>query len=118
MNRKIFNYFEIAANLARKKNDLDKRAYFIGAIAIRGDGTMVSAVNGSDTARNRQIHCEYRICKKIDHGATVYLARIGLSDGKFRIAKPCRNCRKVLRSKKVKKVYYTIGPNEYGVLYL
>lgn len=119
MKRKIWHFFEIAAELATKKKDiLDKRAYFLGAIGIRQDGTIVASINGSSTSPKRQAHCEYRLASKLDFGATIYVARVRKGDGSFAMAKPCRNCQKVLRSKKVKKVYYTISQNEYGVLYL
>lgn len=118
MNRKIFNYFEIAANLTQKKSDLDRREYLLGAIAVRGDGTMVASINGSNIEPNRNTHAEYRVCLKIDHGATIYVARIRLKDGAFALAKPCHSCQKMMKSKKVKKIYYTIGPKEYGIMYV
>lgn len=115
MKRKIWNYFEIAAKVALSKKD--QRAYLLGAIGIRGDGVMVMSLNSPSQDPAREAHAEYKLCKKLDHGAVVFIARIRISDSAFVNANPCKACRKILKSKKVKKVYYTIGPKEYGCYY-
>jgi deoxycytidylate deaminase len=115
MQRKIWNYFEMAGRMAISKQD--RRTYLLGAIGVRGDGTMVRSMNSPSPIPNREIHAEYKLCRKLDHGATVYIARIRVGDGAFVNAKPCLACRKVLRSRRVKKVYYTIGENEYGIYF-
>src|SRR5271165_3504233 len=116
MNNKIFSYFEIAGKTAMSKSD--SRSFLLGAIAIRKDGVMVRALNSPTEMPNRQIHAEYRICSKIDYGATVYIARVRLIDGKFGMARPCKWCFKALASKRVKKIYYTINHDEFGVINL
>lgn len=50
-------------------------------------------------------------------GATIYVARVG-RNGKPALAKPCEHCEPMLRNAGVKRVIYTIGPKEYGVLRL
>ena len=115
MRRKIWNYFELAGRMAVSKKD--RRTYLIGAVAIRGDGTLVCSMNGPTPQPTREVHAEYKVCQKLDYGATIYVARIKVGNGNFGNAKPCQVCRKILRSKKVKKVYYTISHNEYGVYY-
>jgi len=117
MRRKIWNYLEIAGRTASKRKH-DQRAYWLGAAAERSDGVIVTSCNGPSIKRAREVHAEYRLSKKLDYGATVYVARVRALDGKFGNAKPCKSCENVLRARKVKKVYYTIGPNEFGVLYL
>jgi tRNA(Arg) A34 adenosine deaminase TadA len=116
MNNKIWNYFEIAGKTAMSKND--SRSFILGAIAIRKDGVMVKALNSPTEMPNRQIHAEYRVSKKIDCGATIYVARIRLVDNKFGMARPCHNCMKILASKRVKKIYYTIDHDEFGIINL
>jgi tRNA(Arg) A34 adenosine deaminase TadA len=115
MNKKIFGFLEMAAQVASKDKE-GRRRYWIGAVGIRGDGTMVSATNGSADRPNRTIHAEYRLANKLDYDAVVYVARVRICDGEFSLAKPCASCRKALKSKRVKKVYYTKSPEEYGVL--
>lgn len=110
MNKKIFYYFEIASKIARRGDDRD---HFLGAIGLRSDGAIVSAFNGRARDRERRMHAEYRVSKKLDYGATVYVARV-LKETKFGIARPCISCMKALKTRGVKRVYYTIGPNEYG----
>jgi len=114
--KKIFHYFEIAGRIAQQKKD--RRTYLLGAIGIRSDGAMVFAQNGPTESPNPLAHAENRLSKKLDYGATVYVARVRICDGQFAMAKPCPNCRRILKSRGVKKVMYTIGPDEYGVLNL
>lgn len=116
MNRKILSYLEIAGKLASSKND--QRHFILSAIAIRSDGAIVKSINSPVPEPNRVVHAEYKVCKKIDAGATVYVARIKNIDGKqvFAMARPCHDCMKLLKSKKVKRVYYTIGSNEFGTI--
>lgn len=114
MNRKILNFFEIAARTATSKND--RRAFFIGAIGIRHDGVMVKAFNSPSENKNRCIHAEYRLSKKLDYDADVYVARVRMDDYEFGMARPCVSCQKILKTKKVKKVYYTINKDKFGVI--
>ena len=113
LNNKIISYFEIAAKLAISKND--RRHFLMGAIAIRKDGAMVKAINSPTQEPDRRFHAEYKLANKLDVGSTVYVVRIRLIDGRFGIARPCKNCQKVLISKRVEKVYYTISPSEWGL---
>jgi tRNA(Arg) A34 adenosine deaminase TadA len=114
MNIKIFNFFEIAGRIASKKDD--RRSFLLGSVGIRSDGKMVSAINSPTELPNRMAHSEFRLSKKLDYGATVYVVRVKLCDGKFGLAKPCESCFRALKSKKVNKIYYTISHNEYGVI--
>ena len=113
MNRKVFNYLQIAAQAATRKKD--ERSFLLGACAIRSDGAIVVAANASSEFPERLLHAENRLTKKLDKGAIVYVARVKLIDGSFGMAKPCIDCQKVLMSKKVKRVYYTINPENYGI---
>jgi tRNA(Arg) A34 adenosine deaminase TadA len=115
MNKKIFNFFEIAARTAKSK--VDERSFLLGCVAVRNDGAIVKALNSASELPNRQAHAEYRIASRIDYGATVYVARVRLMDGTFGMAKPCRDCMKILMARKVRKIYYTISQKEYGTIY-
>lgn len=115
MNRKIRSYFEIAAKLAASKSD--RRVYLLGAVGIRRDGAMVASFNGPATQQSPRSHAEARLCQKLDFGApAVFVARVRVCDGTFGPAKPCARCEKKLSQKQIRKVYYTISDNEYGVL--
>ena len=48
------------------------------------------------------------------HRATLYVARIG-RNGKVALAKPCKRCRKLLSENDIRRVYYTVSPNEYSL---
>ena len=115
MSQKIWDYFEMAGKIAVSKED--RRSYLLGAIAIRGDGAIVAALNGPSQFPAREAHAEFRLARKLDVGAVVYIARVKVGDGTFGNAKPCSSCRKILKAKGVNKVFYTLGPKEFGVLY-
>ena len=114
MNRKILNFFEIAAKTARSKSD--GRAFLLGAVGIRSDGAMVRSLNSPSENKQRLMHAECKLCRKLDYGAIVYVARVRLDNYEFAMARPCFDCRKIMRTKRVNKVYYTINNFQYGVL--
>ena len=116
MRKDIFTYFNIAAKLTAAKSD--ERSFLLGSVAIRKDGAMVSAINSASELPNRLLHAEYKVSKKCDVGATVYVCRVRLLDGTFAKARPCPPCMKCLISRGIVKVYYTIGDNEFGTINL
>jgi tRNA(Arg) A34 adenosine deaminase TadA len=114
MRNKIWNYFEMAGKLACEKRD--GRSFLLGSVGVRGDGAIVSAVNAISQEPNRLLHSEYKLSRRLDYGATVYVVRIRLLNGEYAISRPCFSCEKVLKSRRVKRIYYTISNNEYGVI--
>jgi len=120
MNKK---YFEMARLVATAKKDC--RNYLLGAVGIRKDGVIVASPNGPariiPVGINRrycsEAHAEFRISKKLDVGAVVYVIRIRRGDKKVCFAKPCETCRNKLKSRGVKKVYYSITENSNGIVW-
>lgn len=110
MNRKIWKYLKLAGDFALSRND--RRIYKLGCVAVRSDGALVKARNGPTITPEPFIHAEARISTKIDHEASVFVAR-AREDGTFAMAKPCALCMMFLMSKRVKRVYYTTGPDTY-----
>lgn len=106
-------FLNLAARISRIKRD--SRNYFIGAVGIRADGTLVCAYNGAPPEPCPEHHCEFRLCRKLDRGAIVYVARTG-AYGDWALSKPCDSCMLRLMSKKVRRVYYTISKGEYGTI--
>jgi tRNA(Arg) A34 adenosine deaminase TadA len=114
MKRKILNYFEIAARIAKSKDD--RRSFLLGCVAIRNDGCMVKSLNSPTETKNRQAHAEYKICKKIDSSAVIYVARVRLDNFFFAIARPCDACMKRLQFMRVCRCFYTVDQTHYGVI--
>jgi len=122
---KINECFLKAKEVATSKKD--RRSFYLGAVGIRNDGAIVSATNGPavmiDDNKGRkksfpQAHAEYRLARKLDVGAVVFVCRVKRGSKKIGLARPCGDCQRILRAVGVKKVYYTINSYEYGVLYL
>ena len=112
--RRAWRYFQLAKAEAIK-NKHDGRHYLLGCVAVRGDGAMVKASNGRTFVPTREMHAEYRVSKKLDYDAVVYVARV-LRDGSFGMAMPCAPCLKALKTKRVKKVYFTISDDDFGMI--
>jgi hypothetical protein len=106
---------DLAARMSRSKKD--DRRFFLGAIGVRKDGTLVCAYNGAPKEPTPEHHCERRLCRKLDKGAVVYLART-LANGTWADSAPCPDCRVAMRSKGVTRVYYTSGPDTWSCLKL
>ncbi len=115
-----------AAQYALSTAHDDKRNYLLGAVGVRSDGAMVHAQNGSvcigvssemhGGLTFPEAHAERRLSRKLDVGSTVWVARVARSDGSLRNSRPCYDCMLALRSRKVKKVYYSINSTEYGCI--
>ncbi len=103
----------IAAKLAEGGKD---RNFRLGCVAKRNDGALVFSRNERTKTPHPMAHAEARVLKKVDAGSTLWVARI-TADCIWSLAKPCPRCQAYIISKKVYKVYYTIGPNEYGIWY-
>jgi tRNA(Arg) A34 adenosine deaminase TadA len=107
-------YLNLAARIAAGATWQEKH-FLLGAVAIRQDGAIVVASNLRTQDRLHSAHAEYRVLKKAGTNATLYVARID-RQGQWAMAKPCIKCQSLIKNKKVKCIYYTISPNEYGVM--
>lgn len=112
--KRVEYYMNLAAQIAVK---FDNRNFAIGSVGVRHDGVIVASRNSPVIGPCRSAHAEYRVSRKIDIGAIIYVVRI-LRTGGRAIARPCDDCRKALISKGAKKVYYSINAHEYGVMQL
>lgn len=105
---------QLAIRVAIKRVKGPRRDFLLGAVGVRRDGTIVWARNLPAREIHYASHAEALLCRKLDKGSTVYVARVN-KRGQLRQAKPCRVCEARLRSKGVKKVYYTQDTGEIGV---
>ena len=116
----MWRFFNMAREVAISRKD--KRSFLIGCVAVRNDGALVRSRNSPVVMGNVEhtsyprAHAEFKISKKLDVGAIVFVCRIRELDGKYKLARPCPSCQMILRNCGVKTVYYTINDVEYGVL--
>lgn len=110
----MHKYLRIASHISVKGSDL--RRYRVGAVGVRTDGTLVYAWNGAVEVPTPHMHAEARLVKKLDWGSTVYVARTRKDDGTLAMAKPCKDCERVLRRRGIKRVEYSINEHEFGVM--
>lgn len=96
----------------------DNRSFLLGAVGMRKDGVIVSARNIAATDVTPEAHAEARLMKKITCDSIVWVARVGRGGGAWALARPCDRCRRRMKTAGVRKVVYTISPNEWGVMVL
>lgn len=112
MRNSLQYFFDLAAKVADAKDD--GRSFKLGAVGYRKDGVIVASPNAPCPVPERQAHAEYRVAKKLDYSSVVYIVRILRANGSRALARPCPDCQRMLISKRVKKVYYTIDEYSYG----
>jgi len=100
----------------------DQRGFWLGCVGIRKDGAMIFSKNGAVYATMTEdyqllpgSHAECRAIQKMDYGGVLYVARVKRKDRTLGMARPCLMCQIKIKAKGIKKVYYTINPNQYGV---
>ncbi len=105
-------FFRLAKQLAIKD---DCRQYRFGAVGIRKDGTIVYSRNIPTRCPEPKAHAESRVVRKLNKNSVIYVVRIDRNN-KLTTARPCKDCQRIMKSKGVKKCFYSISDKEYGVL--
>jgi tRNA(Arg) A34 adenosine deaminase TadA len=119
----MLKLLQMAAGVALPTTEKDARHFFLGAVGIRNDGTMVASRNGAsalsgDTATFQiqpNSHAEGRCLRKLGKYGVMYVARVSREDGSLKLSKPCQICQVRLKAAQVEKVYFTVSDNEYGL---
>lgn len=101
----------------------DPRNFYLGCVGIRQDGVLVSAKNGAvgstKSINNYQLvptsHAEGRTLRKMGKGGVLFVARVAKKDGNYAMSAPCGMCQLLIRAAKIKKVYFTVSPIQYGI---
>ena len=96
----------------------DNRSFYLGAVGLRNDGVLVTAKNIASKNIVPTHHAEARVVRKLTPNSVVWVARVSRSNGGWTMSRPCENCQRIMRSAGVKKVVYTIAPNEWGTIQL
>lgn len=121
---------KLAGKVALPADDNDHRSFWLGCIGVRNDGVMVSSRNGTiknmfskntvhvESDKSCEYHAEGRALRKMDRGGVLYVARISRKDNSFVMSRPCPLCQAKIKAKKIKKVYYSINNNQYGVWFV
>jgi len=118
----IVNYLQLAAQAAMPSNEFDNREFWLGCVGIRTDGAVIISKNGSvfttDIADDFQIiptvHAEPRALRKLNWGSIMFVSRVMRNNKEYGMARPCPTCQIFIKSKGIKKVYYTINKKCYG----
>ena len=131
ISKRIQNKLNDAIELARHS---EHPTWKLGAVLFKNNKILSRGVNKFQKTNpnmtgiitndgehfNRSIHAEHQALMEHRHhdtsnGASMAVARI-IKSGMLRMARPCNNCQRLLREAGIKRVYYTIAENEYGVM--
>jgi hypothetical protein len=104
---------EKAAEVALSRKG--RKSFLLCAVGRRTDGPLVCSVNEAVKFPTPSAHAEARLCKKLDLGAEVWVARV-LRRGEWGLAKPCENCLRALLCRGVQRICYTTGPRSWEVI--
>ena len=113
---RVERQFRLAKTVAMKGDVNEaRRQYRLGAVGIRSDGAIVTASNLPSRQPHARVHAEARLVRKLNCGSEVFIVRI-LRSGKLDNAHPCAKCQKAMRLRGIRRVYYSISDDEYGVI--
>ncbi len=115
--------FKLAGKVALPPADsYDPRNFWLGCVGIREDGKIVSAKNGSvfstETDNYQHLpnsHAEGRVLRKLGKGGIIFVSRIHKIGMEYAMSYPCAMCQTRIKAFNVKKVYYTINDEQYGI---
>ena len=118
-----FEFLKLAGKISLPNEGIDNRVFWLGAVGVRKDGTMVNSRNGvvrftpptQDFQYIYSSHAEGRVLQKMDVGGTLYVSRVARVDYRFAMARPCPHCQRLIRAKGIKKVFYTVNSEQYGI---
>lgn len=132
MSHRIRNHFELARNIALQSNH---KCFRHGAALVQGNRVLNTACNdlrytkfASRFLTNYQVkkgcasrHAELKsvlgISRQLTQGADVFVVRVNWQ-GKFKLSKPCPMCMACMSYVGVKRVFYSIDEDNYGVIKL
>jgi tRNA(Arg) A34 adenosine deaminase TadA len=113
VNARDLRMLAMALEMAATDRFADFRDFRIAAVGVRNDGAIVSSANGAvketGVLRYRafpKAHAEARLSRKLDVGATVYVARASKT-GAATMAKPCPTCKRFLKARGCRRVVFT-----------
>ena len=128
-------YITIASQFCREHNH-DMKVFKLTAVIVRGGNVISVGYNKSSTnafvehytdiVRGSRDYCLSThaemdaILKCRDKtdlvGCKIYIARIRKDNDKLGLARPCEICQRALFNYGIKKAYYSIDSNSYGVM--
>lgn len=117
--------------VARKEATRSTCVYRLGAVVVnkniigRGRNSKKSHPIMSNYAKwchtnhilgtHAELHAILQTPYEKRNGADIYVCRV-LLDDKFVMAKPCDTCYSIIKDMGIRRIFYTIDENEYGVI--
>lgn len=103
-----------------------------GALVVKGGSIISVGCNHCDFSKHAGLSRDYNeysigslhaeisalrgLSKDVTQGSTVYVVRIGKSDGLFRISAPCAMCVRALYNAGVKRVIFSVDAARIGMM--
>jgi tRNA(Arg) A34 adenosine deaminase TadA len=97
-----------------------------GAVLVRGGSILNIAANSDNhtafgqrfrvepgrATHHAETACVLGLDKAMTQGGVIYAARVN-KDGEWKMSKPCSMCHEVMKFVGIKKVVYTVGPDDW-----
>lgn len=114
---KIHDSFESLRSFLFNKHSYQSK-HIIGCLIETKECSIFTSNKTISEFRNTTFHAEARAISstnsKIARNSVIFVARI-TKYGKFRLALPCKACRKRIEEVSIKKAYFTVSDTEYGI---
>jgi tRNA(Arg) A34 adenosine deaminase TadA len=122
-------FFELARRVAESGS---QKVHRHGAVLVRGCTVRNVSANKNNykgwgnrfrekacgyATHHAELGCILGVDRRQTTNASVYVVRVG-KEGDYKMSMPCPMCQSVLRHVGVKKVFYTMSKNKYGVMKL
>ena len=111
VSSRIKRFIDIAYEEALKSNGVQK----IGAILVRGGKIVSRGHNSYFNGRHAEDACLSSLWKSEIQGCTLFVVRKRRNQV-FGLSKPCKDCERLIRDARVKKVVFTTNENNIGIL--
>lgn len=115
-------FLSLAIKLAQANETYPKWRF--GSVLVKGGSVLAVGQNRLRSAPNHftdpcSVHAEQDVLKRVNStklkGSVLYVARVG-ANNEPRLAKPCKTCTRLLTSLPLKRTYFTVDKESYGVL--
>ena len=114
---KVQDSFESLRNYLNNKHSYQSK-HIIGCLIETKEFSVFTSNKTISEFRNTTFHAEARAISsttsKIARNSVIFVARI-TKHGTFRLALPCKACRKRIEEACIKKAYFTVSDTEYGI---
>lgn len=114
LSPRLPKYLKLAIKVALANDSYPRKRH--GAVLVKGGSVQTVGWNSrkNEGSRHAEVHAIQSAEPHQLHGATLYVARVGM-DTVPRISAPCADCRNAVLDTGIRQVIYTVSETDYGL---